>query len=101
MALRLKDLQNARKECTVTLEEGVSFKVIYNPNKISASMLNQAGEGLNNLCESLAKILVTWELLEEDEKPMEVTVDNLKSLNLLIINKIFEAVLTDAFPKAK
>lgn len=101
MALRLKDLQNNRKECNVVLDDGASMKVTYNPNKISTTNLNLAGEGLSALCCSLADIIVAWDLYDEEDKPMPVTEDNLKLLNLIIVNKIFEAILTDAFPKAK
>jgi hypothetical protein len=101
MALRIKDLQNGRKECTVQMDESSTLKVGYNPNKISAANLNMAGEGLNHLCESLAKIITSWDLYDEEDKMMEVTVENIKSLNLLFVNKIFEAILTDAFPKVK
>lgn len=101
MALKIKDLQKGRKECTVSLEDGLSMKVTYNPNKISTMNLNAAGEGLNSLCESLSNIVTSWDLYDEEDKQMPVTLDNLKSLNLMIINKIFEAILTDAFPKAK
>lgn len=101
MALRIKDLQNGRKECIVQIDETSSLKVGYNPNKISAVNLNMAGEGLNPLCESLSKIITSWDLYDEDDKMMEVTVENIKSLNLLFVNKMFEAILTDAFPKVK
>jgi hypothetical protein len=101
MALKVKDLQKSRKECVVNLEDGSSVKVAYNPNKISAVNLNAAGEGLNSLCESLSHILIAWDIYDEDDAIMPVTIDNLKSLNLMIVNKIFEAVLTDSFPKAR
>lgn len=101
MALKIKDLQKGRKECVVNFDDGASMKVAYNPNKISTINLNAAGEGLNSLCDSLAEILVSWDLYDEDDVLMPVTVENLKSLNLMIVNKIFEAVLTDAFPKAR
>ncbi len=101
MALRLKDLQTNRKECEVKLEDGQSMKVGYLPNSISTANLNMAGEGLNNLCESLANIVVSWDILDEDDKPLEVSLDNLKKLNLVILNKIFESILSDAFPKVR
>lgn len=101
MALKIKDLQKGRKECVVSFDDGASMKVVYNPNRISAINLNAASEGLNSLCDSLAEILVSWDLYDEDDVLMPVTVENLKSLNLMIVNKIFEAVLTDAFPKAR
>jgi hypothetical protein len=101
MALKIKDLQNGRKECLVAFEDGNTMKVIYNPNKISAFNLNMAGEGLDNLCEALSKIITSWDLIDENDKEMESNVDNLKSLNLVLVNKIFETILADAFPKAK
>ncbi len=99
--LNVSDLQLESRECVVELGLDMELKVTYDPNLITSNTLLDLTKDSDELCQIVSEILISWDLTDNEKKPYPITHDNLANMPLKFVNKIFEAIITDAFPKAE
>lgn len=98
--LNVSDLLAGTRDMVVDFGGGNELKLTYDPNQITANLLVDLSSDSDELCKILSELVIAWDL-EDDGKPFEPTHENIaNNMSLIVVNKIFEAVFNDAFPKA-
>lgn len=88
--IRLSDLQKATRELTVTLGEFV-IEISYKVNAITPAFLRQKQEA----AAQLAEILVSWNLVDDENEIIPVSVETIDLLPLQLQSKLFDSILSD------
>lgn len=105
---KMKVGQLVKDARTVAVDvEGEPLNVTYRPSEITpateAAMMDQvdgsrAGGGL---CKLLAKVLVGWELVGEDEKPYPTTEAALRKLPIAFLGLVVKGITDDMRPNGQ
>lgn len=66
----------------------------------SLAFLEQSVEGIDLMAETLARLIVKWNVETDDQTPVPVSADFLRNLPLPAINALFNFVTTVNSPKA-
>lgn len=112
MALKLSHLAQARKTCAVpvSFEDGEGnpvtgeLNVAYNPRSITPEMEDKIQRALEEkrqltwLAETLAALVIEWDLLDDEGRPMPASVEVMKGMPAAVLNDIFQAVMGDMRP---
>ena len=90
----------AANEASVTLSLGEdTISLVYYPNKLTAKTINQLDQGLDGLNQTLAEVIKSWDVLEEDEATMyPITPDALAVLGVPFLYQIAKAIVQDIRP---
>lgn len=103
MALRVGSL--SANTATVSIEVGdETLNVVYKPSGLTPETedalyeLADAQRGGATLIAFLQDMLVSWDLLGEDDKPLPVNEATLRSLPVLFLSQIVEAISNDMRP---
>ncbi len=99
--LNVSDLLAGTRDMVVDFGNGNELKLTYDPTQITANLLVDLSSDSDELCKILSELVVDWDLEDGEGKPFEPTHDNIaNNMSLIVVNKIFEAIFSDAFPKA-
>ncbi len=101
MALSLTDLQVSNKTFEMDFGGGKTLNITYDPNLITSDMLTDMNLGVAETCKILSELIIEWDLLDDDKKPILPTEAFFTSLKIVVMNKILTALFDDAFPKAE
>lgn len=101
MAISLTDLQVDNKTFDMELGAGKKLTITYDPNLITSNMLTDMNLGVAETCKILSELILDWDLVDDDKKPIKPTEEFFNSLKIIVMNKILTAIFDDAFPKAE
>ena len=98
--LNVSDLIEGSRDMTIDFGEGNELNLTYDPTVISSNMLMDLKSNSDELCQILSELIISWDLVSNDGGPFEPTHENLTNMPLALVNKFFEEIFADAFPKA-
>lgn len=84
----------------VDFGNGNTLNVVYDPIVITSNMMLDLRNNSDELTKILSELIVRWDLTDNSGAPFDPTPENLANTPLLVVNKIFESIFADAFPKA-
>lgn len=103
MPIRISALTADRGTVTVPFVDD-TLKITYKPSAINVEQeereLADRAEGrhLLAMAKSLAELVESWDLLDDEGKPVPVSVEVLSPLGLTVLQKITRAILDDVLP---
>jgi hypothetical protein len=107
MGLKLSDLAVKVRNVAVDLGDGAVVNVAYRPHEMTlqdellVSNEEDAEERLRLVIGLLARVLVSWDILGDDEKPLAITAKTLGTLPTSVLLHIQTAIREDSGPKVK
>lgn len=102
MPIKVSNLKNNKR--TVTGEYfGDTFEVVYRPNGLTPTIEDELREAASNkvLVEKICGLIVQWDVLGEDGKPLPIKPDVLKDIDSALLVAIIGACREDMAPKVK
>lgn len=101
MAISLTDMQVENKTFEMDFGKGKTLNITYDPNLITSDMLTDMNMGVAETCKILSELILEWDLVDDEKKPVAPTEAFFNSLKIIVMNKILTAIFDDAFPKAE
>lgn len=98
--ITLTDLAVDSKKFDFELGNGKKLHIEYNPNKITPKMMELAVKGMDELSDTLADLIMDWDLVDEKKEKIKPAKDFFMNLRIELLNDIFGGIISDAFPKA-
>lgn len=98
--LTINDLVSENKPCTIQFGDK-SLVLQYDPNVITSNMLADMNLSTDEMCRILSELIVSWDLVGKEGEPIKPSFEFLASLNMVIVNKLMQAIFDSAFPKAE
>lgn len=106
MAIKLHQLRDQTAPATVQYE-GHEIKLEYRVAAFTAeveSRLHQADDEhrpVNGLAEVLEKIVAAWDILDDNDKPLPVTLELLRQLPFGLLQEMVTAIAEDLSPNVR
>lgn len=100
--MKLSTLTTQRKALSVPCDGGV-LMVGYNPSAYTPRLeaqLRNGTEGPADLAALLVAVLKDWDLTDEEEQPVPITLDSLLGLPITLLAQIAEVVTGDLVPNS-
>ena len=92
----------AANEASVTVTGGQlgedSVTLTYYPNKLSTKMVVQLDQGLDGMNQTLAEIIKSWDVLNEDGSMYPITPESLSALGVPVLYQMARAIVQDIRP---
>jgi hypothetical protein len=107
MGLKLSDLAVKVRNLAVDVGDGAVVNVVYKPHEMTLqdelliSNTEDAEDRVTLIIGLLARVVVNWDILGDDEKPLPVTVKTLGLLPSSVLLCIQAAIREDSGPKVK
>jgi hypothetical protein len=106
MPIRLSDLSADRRTVKVPFGDD-TLTLVCKPSALNAiqearELEDRAvGRVVMSQARSLAELIISWDLLDDDGKPLPVSEEVLGGLGLDVSNKLYNAVLDDLLPNRR
>lgn len=100
MPIRLADLENDERTCEVEYE-GETGNITYRPSLYTPALEDEYQTSMETnrptgaMCKMLAKILVAWEVLDEEGEPIAIEFEVLRQLPGRFITVMMNAITSD------
>lgn len=102
MAVYLEDLLLGKKDANIEFSNGKTMKVTYDPDKITAGLVQQLEVGTETLSEQLAELISDWDLMDANGVKIPIEKETfMTKMRLPIVNIILKGIIDDAFPKVE
>ncbi len=105
MPLKLSDLTKRTKTIQVDLGDGdviqVEFRLDFYTPEFEATMASVDEKPVAKQAEALAKILVGWDVTDDDGKTLPPSQENLAQLGVLVTSTIMKKISEEALPLAQ
>ncbi len=98
MSLTITALIKNTRTITVRISNVTEcLTVVYKPGEITQRMLKdaRAGDGIGALINQLCSIVQSWDLVDDDGKPLPLTQDALESLPVWFLREVIDALVGD------
>lgn len=110
MPVRLSSFQNTIKTVAVDLGEGMTINVRYRLGEVTPGRIDYAQalvrgevEGMDDATQGqawteLVGMIEGWDLVDDEDNEMPVTVETVSAVPMPILNEILAAIMTDTRP---
>ena len=100
MSIKLSEIQKNKRTCTMEFG-GETAKVVYRPAAMTPESEDEfktaleSGRSGDALAGMLANMLVEWDVLGEDDKPISVEYQVLRTVHTAILDAAIKAIMDD------
>jgi len=107
MPIKISDLAAKVRHLTVDLGEGDQLTISYKPNALTladeqALVDAQAdGTATAKVADQLCKLLVLWDVVDEDDTPLPITPETMDTLPGAVLASVLTAIREDQSPNAR
>jgi hypothetical protein len=97
--LTLTVSQLAANEANLALTiAGDTLNLVYFPNRVSTKSLTQLDNGLDGMNATLAEIIKSWDLLQDDGSMYPLDADSLAALGINLLLQVAKGIVGDIRP---
>lgn len=103
MPIKLTDLVAGKRSIAIEFEAGV-LNITYDPSVITADnereeiAMRMRGLVINSLAQSLERMIVEWDLVDDKGKPIPIKLESLTALGYDVLNYIMRSINEDFRP---